>query len=139
MTNVGYSRSPSVPSRWQTRFAFYDAHGNPADPAGRAVFRVLPFGRRMRLSFNVLAFLFGPIYFAVKGMWRKGLTLLAIGVAVGIVMELVNAPAGLNAPVAAAMGALAGSTANYSYYLHIRANSHSWNPFEGMSGTKRGR
>jgi hypothetical protein len=91
----------------------------------------------MRLAFNVLAFLFGPIYFAVKGMWRKGLTLVAIGVAVGVVMEVGGLPPSLSTPVAAAMGALAGSTANYAYYLHVRAKSRSWNPFEGMSGTKR--
>ncbi len=38
--------------------------------------------RRKAFSFNVLAFLFGPVYYIAKGMWKKGLALF-IGVRAG--------------------------------------------------------
>jgi hypothetical protein len=58
----------------QERFAFYDAYGQPSGSTeARAAFRALPFGTRFRMNTNIWAFLFGPIYYFVKGMWRKGL------------------------------------------------------------------
>lgn len=38
---------------------------------------------------SVLAFAFGAIYYIVKGMWRKGLVLLAIVIAIVMVLDIV--------------------------------------------------
>ena len=64
---------------WQKRFDFFNAYGLPnSTPESKAAYKALTFLERVKLTSNILAFLFGPIYFFVKGMWRKGLTLLGI-------------------------------------------------------------
>ncbi|MCV7316325.1 DUF2628 domain-containing protein [Mycolicibacillus parakoreensis] len=121
-----------VPDAWRSRFAFFDAYGlQTTTLPAREAYKALPFTRRLRISSNFLAFLFGPIYFFVKGMWRKGLTLLGITLAVGTVGTALNLPGSVANAVGVALGALAMMTANYAYYLHVRAHSRSWNPFEG--------
>lgn len=68
---------------WQRRFAFYDQYAAaPTKEEANAIFRAGSFWTRIRLTSNFLAFFFGPIYFFVKGMWRKGLVLLGITVSV---------------------------------------------------------
>ena len=66
---------------WQRRFAFFDLYGLPSSsPAAKAAYRTLPFWDKVRLTSNVWAFLFGFLYFYVKGMWRKGTTILGAGI-----------------------------------------------------------
>ena len=36
-------------------------------------FKSLSFWQRARIPFNFKAFIFGPLYYLFKGMWRKGL------------------------------------------------------------------
>ncbi|MCB9440863.1 MAG: DUF2628 domain-containing protein [Mycolicibacterium sp.] len=134
-----------LPAIWQRRFAFFDAYGMPnSSPEARQAFRALPFGTRMRLNSNILAFLFGPIYFFVKGMWRKGLTLLAAGLAIGVLDVAVFGDLAVgNNSLQGALNLLvpltAMVTANYSYYRHVVQHSVSWNPFEGMGRGSRSR
>lgn len=65
-------------SIWQWRFGFYDQFGHPGStPESEAAYKALPYGARLMLGCNLLAFFFGPIYYFVKGMWRKGLTIAA--------------------------------------------------------------
>lgn len=118
---------------WRLRFDFFDAYGLPSStPAAKAAYRALPFGTKLRLTSNILAFLFGPIYFFVKGMWRKGLTLLALALSAAVLMALLGVPESVGRAVGIGIAALAMSTANYAYYLHIVRRSESWNPFEGF-------
>ena len=127
--------TPLAPS-WQKRFAFYDAYGLPnSTPAAKAAYKALPFGEKLVLTSNIWAFLFGAIYFYVKGMWQKATTLLGVGVALGVLITLLPVPS----VVAQALGfGFAGAVmagANYQYYLHTRG-SVSWNPFEGYVGRR---
>ncbi|MFR9751414.1 DUF2628 domain-containing protein [Nocardia sp. 004] len=132
------STSPELSPRWQERFAFYDAYGIPGStPAAREAYRALPIGKRIMLNSNFLAFLFGPIYFFVKGMWRKGLTLFGIGVAAGAVIAIAGLSDTWIRIVGFGVAGLAMSTANYAYYLHVVQNSHSWNLFEGFGRSAR--
>ncbi|BBY55523.1 DUF2628 domain-containing protein [Mycobacterium koreense] len=123
-----------VPDAWRSRFEFFDAYGlQTTTLAAREAYKALPITRRLRISSNFLAFLFGPIYFFVKGMWRKGLALLGITVAVGVAGTALDLPDSMATGIGTALGVLAMMTANYAYYLHVRADSRSWNPFEGWS------
>ncbi|OHV00684.1 DUF2628 domain-containing protein [Mycobacterium talmoniae] len=123
-----------TPGPWRQRFEFFHAYGLPSSsPQARAAFKELPFGTRMRLNSNFLAFLFGPFYFFAKGMWRKGVSLLVAAIAVGVVMTVLDVPDGIDRGVAAGFGAAAMVTANYAYYLHVVQHSRSWNLFEGFS------
>jgi hypothetical protein len=124
---------------WQTRFAFFDRYGLPnATPQGRAALRALDFLPRLRLNSNLLAFLFGPIYFLVKGMWRKGLTLLVVGFAAISALNALGIPGGLVQALGFGVAAAAMLTANYAYYLQVRRGSRSWNPFEGFGRRQPG-
>lgn len=118
---------------WQRRFDFFDRYGLPASsPESKAAYKALPFGARFRLTSNFPAFLFGPIYFFFKGMWQKGLTLVGVWVALGVVFALLNLPMGVERAVGIAVSAATMGIANYAYYLHRVKGSQSWNLFEGF-------
>ncbi|TDZ80107.1 hypothetical protein DE4585_03858 [Mycobacteroides salmoniphilum] len=124
-------------SIWQWRFGFYDQYGHPGStPESEAVYRALPFGARLMLGCNILAFFFGPIYYFVKGMWRKGLTALSVMLAIGTVLYAVDASETMYQAASAGIGGVLTVTANYSYYLDRVKGSQSWNPFEGMKRWK---
>ncbi|BCI51621.1 hypothetical protein NIIDNTM18_08990 [Mycolicibacterium litorale] len=122
-----------LPQSWRQRFSFYDQFGVPnTSPESREGYRRLPLGEKMRLTVNIWGFLFGPIYFFVKGMWRKGLALLALAVALAAVVFSLDAPELLDRVASLIVPALAMTTANYAYYLHVVRGRRSWNPFEGL-------
>ncbi|MCS3781296.1 DUF2628 domain-containing protein [Tsukamurella ocularis] len=124
-----------VPERWRSRFDFYSRYGQPASsPEATAAFKQLSFGQRFRLGFNGPAFFFGPIYYAIKGPWRKGLSLFGIAVAITIVISMIEILLNFTFPGASysvVIGLLYSTTANWSYFLHAARGSTSWNPFEG--------
>lgn len=130
-----------VPETWRSRFDFFSRYGHPSSsPASVAAFKQLSFGQRMRLGSNGPAFFFGPIYFAIKGPWRKGLTLLAGTFVFGMILSIIEFVLNFNFPPAAysvAIGVIYSSTANWAYFLHVVHGSTSWNPFEGMPLTRR--
>lgn len=118
---------------WQKRFAFFAQFGQPAaSAAGREAFKRLGFWERGRLNFNILAFLFGPIYFAIKGPWRKGLTILGGSFALLFVLSFFPLPDLLFRALGFGVAAVYASTANWAYFLHVARGSTSWNPFEDM-------
>ncbi|MDX1878800.1 DUF2628 domain-containing protein [Mycobacterium sp. SMC-18] len=124
--------SVTVSPSWQKRFDFFNAYGLPnSTPESKAAYKALTFLERVKLTSNILAFLFGPIYFFVKGMWRKGLTLLGIFVAVEVVLVVLNVSDSLARAIGFGLAAIGMSTANYAYYLHVVRGSQSWNLFEG--------
>ena len=45
--------------------------------------------KRKAVGLNLLAFFFGPFYYLVKGMWKKGITLLAISIIVVLILEFI--------------------------------------------------
>lgn len=132
----------SLPAVWQSRFGFFEKYGLPSSsPESKVAFRALPFGAKVRIGSNLLAFFFGPIYFAVKGMWRKGLTLLGIELVVSVVLSMLalvlRLPDGAFTGAGVGVAAIGLSTANYAYYLHVTTGSRSWNLFEGFGRQKR--
>ncbi|MGU3499196.1 DUF2628 domain-containing protein [Mycobacterium sp. C31M] len=122
-----------LPASWQRRFDFFDLYGLPSSsPAAKAAYKVLPLWDKLRLTSNVWAFLFGFIYFFVKGMWRKGTSVLGIGAGLGVLLAVLEAPSLLANAVTFGFAGAIMTVANYGYYLHVRRNSQSWNPFEGF-------
>lgn len=73
-----------VSDAWKRRFFAIAQAGGPRLPA----FKSLPAAeRRKAMAFNILAFLFGPLYYLAKGMWRRAVsyTLLAL-IAVSLII-----------------------------------------------------
>jgi len=129
------TRTDTYPQKWQDRFAFFDQHGAPNSPGFKEALKALPsFGERRKINFNWLAWLFGPIYFAVLGMWKKALTGLGIAIALGVVTSFIPGHFSdvLARGVGFAMAFLFGLSANYGYYLKERRGQNGWNVFEGM-------
>ncbi|ORA60820.1 DUF2628 domain-containing protein [Mycobacteroides franklinii] len=123
----------SLAEIWQRRFDFFDRYGLPASsPESKAAFKAIPFGSRFRLTANFPAFFFGPIYFFVKGMWQKGLTLVGVWVVFYAVFALLNLPDSAARGAGIGLSAATMSIANYAYYLHYVKGSQSWNLFEGF-------
>lgn len=122
-----------VSESWRQRFEFFEEFGIPnSTPESRQAYRRLPLGAKFRLTSNLWAFLFGPIYFFVKGMWRKGLVLAGLAIALAVVVLGLGTPDLVDRAASLVVPALAMTTANYAYYLHAVMGSRSWNPFEGL-------
>ncbi|GAS90228.1 uncharacterized protein RMCB_4324 [Mycolicibacterium brisbanense] len=129
--------SMTLSPAWQRRFDFFNVYGLPnSSPESKAAYRSLPFGTKFRIGSNFPAFFFGPIYFFVKGMWRKGLTLFGLAMALSVVLVVLDVPDSVGRAAGIAVASVAMSTANYAYYLHVTRGSQSWNLFEGF-GRKR--
>lgn len=66
---------------WERRFALIDKAGGVKLPQVWS----LPPKEIFLIRWNLAALFFGPIYYAAKGMWKKGLTLWGIGVLIAFV------------------------------------------------------
>jgi len=129
------TRTDTYSQKWQDRFAFFDQHGAPNSPGYKEALKALPtWGARMKINFNWLAWLFGPFYFLVVGMWRKALTAFGIAIALGVVTSFMPGHMGDMVSRGAGIGlaVLFGMVANYSYYLKERQGQNGWNLFEGL-------
>lgn len=62
-----------LPPKWQVRFALLEKAGGVHEPKASA----LTLRESLRLHVNFLALIFGPIYYAWLGMWRKALSYTA--------------------------------------------------------------
>ncbi|PHM60741.1 hypothetical protein Xsto_03685 [Xenorhabdus stockiae] len=125
---------------WQERFKFFEKNGAPSSKEYQAAFKKAPYITRIKINMNFFAFFFGILYFIVLGMWKKGLTILGIGVALFFAFFMISAIVPLSLETAnfisiflgATNAALYGVTANYSYYLKEKEGDDSWNPFKGL-------
>lgn len=122
-----------VSPAWASRFEFFDNYGLPGStPESKTAFKTLSLWQRFRLQNNWLALFFGPIYFFAKGIWRKGISLLAVDVAVTVALTLTNTADSIGRAISFGCAMAASLTANYAYYLHATKHSTSWNPLEGF-------
>jgi hypothetical protein len=114
-----------VSSAWKAKFYLIERAGGVKLPK----FKTLKFGERMKVNFNVLAFLFGPIYYAFKGMWKKALALFlaaaVVVVVLAVLLELAGAGALANA-LSYGVSAFFAVRANIDYYKKMVLNENGW-------------
>ncbi len=118
---------PDLPDVWKKRFALIERAGG----LKMTRFKDLSFGERMRCNFNLLAGLFGPIYYATKGMWKRGLTYVGLGLAGIIMLETLITLAGFGHVLdgvhyTGAWIGLFGYQANRDYYKKIVLGDNRW-------------
>lgn len=116
------SEVPLTPA-WQERFLLIQKAGGPTLPR----YSELTAGERMNVGFNLLALLFGPIYYLAKGMWKPALALFAAGMAVTTALELllpVQPPWDLVINVG--MAALFAGRANVDFYKKTMLQDEGW-------------
>lgn len=132
------SHSKQYSAKWQERFAFFEKNGAPGTAQYKTALKALPFGKRVLVNGNIIAFFFGFIYFFVLGLWRKNLVLFGIAVAAGVVLGVIEMiigtalPHGVNMGINIALALMWSMTANYAYYLKEVKGLDGWNPFEGF-------
>lgn len=115
-----------VSDKWKQRFSAMHRAGGTRMPRLK---ELPPAERRKAFSFNFLAFFFGPIYYAIKGMWKKGLALFvacaAAVIIVGIGLDHLGygtVADGLRYGVAAVFAV----RANIDYYKKMLLNDNGW-------------
>lgn len=117
--------SLAVSDSWKQKFRLIRKAGGPRLQNLKA----LASSERFRIGFNVLAFFFGPIYYAAKGMWRKALSLFGICLAAILVIGFALDLAGLSR-VADALGyataAIFAVRANVDYYKKTVLGDNGW-------------
>lgn len=128
----GYSK------KWCNRFKFFEQYGAPNTPTYRAGLKNLPLFQRSLMSLNLLAFAFSIIYFLILGLWRQALSLMGIGLLIGVGGRLILLAFGfeltstINASINVVITVLWAMTANYAYYLKEVKGVKTWNPFKGI-------
>lgn len=114
-----------VSDKWKARFFAIDRAGGVKLPR----FKELSVSQRMSVNFNFLAFLFGPVYYATKGMWRKGLALFGVLVVAVVARAFGLEAAGLGR-LANALGygaaAVYSVRANIDYYKKMVLGRNGW-------------
>ncbi len=113
--------------QWVHNFALFEQAGGVRLP----LIGTLPFGDRVRLRFNIWALLFGPVYYAAKGMWRKALSLSLALMVLLVIVELaadllgmrdtkINLISNIVFPLVFAM------RANIDYYKKMVLDDNGW-------------
>lgn len=133
---VSAGLSTSLSAKKQERFAFFDAHGGPLSPEYKEARRAMPFGKRLFFNSNWFAFFFGPFYFFARGMWKKGIVILA-GLLTYFSIEI-----SLGVPkqyhwIGTVTSFVVMWTANYADYQKLVKGKENWNPFEGFKDGPR--
>lgn len=113
--------SLGLSNTWKKRFVLIAKAGGPEVPQ----LLQLSFKERRSIGFNVLAFLFGPFYYLLKGLWRQasvyfGLTVLGIFIMDAGGLEQADS---IVTGVAATMY---GWRANISYYRRAVLGETFW-------------
>jgi Protein of unknown function (DUF2628) len=124
-TNRWEIESLSVSNSWKQKFRLMEKAGGPK----QLNLKSLAPGERVKIGFNIIAFLFGPFYYLTKGMWKKALSLFGVClvgiVAVGVVLELIGLGRVANALGYGAAGVFA-VRANIDYYKKMVLGENGW-------------
>ncbi|SFU29292.1 zinc-ribbon domain-containing protein [Pseudoduganella namucuonensis] len=118
---------PGISPGWKARFAVLQKAGGVDMPQSIA----LTMGERAMVRFNLLAFLFGPAYYAVKGMWRKALTLCALSLVLMLLFRMLLAGVGLGGSgfvhtAYLIAPALFATRANVDYFTKMVLRDDGW-------------
>jgi hypothetical protein len=109
----------NVSEAWKARFSLIEKAGG----VKLKKFKELKLGERLKVRFNLYALLFGPIYYIVKGMWKKGLTMFVL-LAVAVIMLAVL---GVGSRSLDGVGAaLFCIQANIDFYKKTVLNQNEW-------------
>ncbi|WP_114088579.1 DUF2628 domain-containing protein [Thalassospira profundimaris] len=136
--NTGKDYSPS----WQRRFEMLDyleADKLSYDAMRKTdKYKALSFGEKFRVSRNFLALFFGSIYYFCKGMWAKGLFIIAVSSIYSMLLMTIEAAAGrLFIPSIAYWlppGIFTFLLANYDYYRKEKLGEKIWSVIPAVFG-----
>ena len=113
-----------ITPHWQMRFTLIERAGGAKLPK----IRDLVFGERRKVIFNWLAFFFSSIYYLVKGMWRKAISLTVLTLVIAIFITVVCSAFGFSVESYLWMLApiIFGTRANVDYYKKVVHGENGW-------------
>ena len=88
-------------------------------------FRDLPFGERFGLNFNILALIFGPFYYLIKGLWRQAILYFLCAVALVVLLEMMGLGK-FSRAIGYGFAAVYAMRANISYYKKVVLGEAPW-------------
>ncbi|MGO4999917.1 DUF2628 domain-containing protein [Oceanisphaera sp. W20_SRM_FM3] len=104
-------------------------------------YKNLPFKEKQKVSFNILAFLFGPLYYFFKKMWLKGAVILGGVWIFASLLTLVEATIGIILPSVfywIPSGVVCAQLANYDFYRKKVHSENMWQDIPSIFSTKVG-
>lgn len=117
--------SLTISSSWKQKFRILEKAGGPKQPNLKA----LSSGERFKIGFNILAFLFGPLYYLAKGMWKKALSIFGACIVailvIGFALDLVGLTKMANA-LGYGAAAIFAVRANIDYYKKMVLGESGW-------------
>ena len=115
-----------VSPKWKERFIAISRAGGSKLPN----FKQLPKHERQKaMSINFLAFFFGPIYYIIKGMWKRGLVYFALGAVVIVILGLMLDYFGFHTIARSlhfGLAAIYGMRANIDFYKKNMEGDNGW-------------
>lgn len=116
----------AVSPKWKERFLAIAHAGGSKLPH----FKQLPRAERQKaMRLNFLAFFFGPIYYASKGMWKRGLVYFGLGAVVIVLAALILEHFGFGAIARSlhfGLAAIFGMRANLDFYKKTVEGDNGW-------------
>lgn len=110
-----------ISDKWKNRFYSIAKAGGPGLPH----LETLSKAEQRGITFNMFAFLFGPIYFLTKGLWKQALLYTSVTVVVAVIA--INAKSYQFSQIfPLAIGLAYGFRANMSYYQRLVLGHTPW-------------
>lgn len=124
LSETAPSATESLSPSWVRKFALIEKAGGTKLPDGKN----LTTWERMAIQFGFLGFLFGPIYYLVKGMWKKAIVLTLLGLAIIFAVIAALAMAGIDGATATrfVIPAIFASRATIDYYKKVVLKDDAW-------------
>ena len=135
-------KSKSLSKKWQNRFQIIDGLQTKSFSGWATSLKSLPFKDRLLSQLKLmsfLAFLFGPIYYLILGMWRKSLFILGSYILIIFITSAVfsliyDDPTGEGQAYFSsilkyetlAIGLICSFSVSFDYYSKIRFQDKSW-------------
>lgn len=116
----------AVSPAWKERFKAIAHAGGPKLPHFKQLSKK---ERQKAMRLNILAFIFGPVYYAIKGMWKKGLVYFLLTLLVAIAVALTLDYFGYERFIRAAtcsFGVWFGVKANTDFYKKMVEGRNGW-------------
>ena len=118
------SQPEVVSDSWLKRFALIEKAGGAKLPNARKKLTAM---QRLSVGFNLWGFFLGPVYYMVKGMWKRAILLTAISLIATVILALILEKLRIKAGAVNFLAPLLfAAKANVDYYKKVVMRDNGW-------------